>query len=141
MKRLIPIITFTLLIATTVFSQTPDSEPARQYHIQEMYKHPWFWDVLAASAGGWVLGLVKGFSGVKDWIARYWPSAPLPVVFALDLFVFVVVGAFIGTGIYNPSNLIAALAAGITWPVGLGSLTTKAQPPPGGGGNAGTGGG
>jgi hypothetical protein len=134
MKRLLLGVTFILIIAATVFSQTLDNAPGRQYHIQEMYKHPWFWDVLAASAGGWVLGLVKGFSGVKDWIASYWPSAPLAVVFVLDLIVFVVVGAFVGTGIYNPSNLIAALAAGITWPVGLGSLTTKAQPPPSGNG-------
>lgn len=133
MKRLISVIAIIVIVAPKVLSQTPGSGPNQQFHILEMYKHPWFWDVLAASAGGWVLGLVKGFSGVKDWLARYWPSAPLPIVFVLDLIVFVVVGAFVGTGIYNPSNLIAALAAGITWPVGLGSLTTKVQQPPAGG--------
>ena len=90
-----------------------------------MHHHPWFVEVLASSAVGWVIGLVKGFSGTKDWLVSYWPTAPPALVFVLDLIVFVGVGAYFGTGIYNPANFLAAMGAGLTWPIGLGSLVTK----------------
>jgi len=90
-----------------------------------MWKQPYFPEVMVASIFGWVLGQVKGFSGAKDWLERYWPNSPKPVLFVLDLTIFVVCGAFFGTGIYNPDSLQAALAAGVSWPVGLGALTTK----------------
>ena len=87
--------------------------------------HSFFWTVMAASVVGWVLGMTKGFSTSSDWLRKYWPSPPTLVVLLLDALIFVVVGAYIGTGIYNPATFVAALAAGITWPVGLGALTTK----------------
>lgn|SRR5262249_2989750 len=101
----------------------PTDETAR--HLKDMHHHPWFLEVLAASVTGWVIGLVKGFSGTKDWLAGYWPNPPRVLVFALDLIVFVGVGAYFGTGIYNPANFLAAVGAGLTWPIGLGSLATK----------------
>ena len=90
-----------------------------------MHSHPWFWEVLAASLVGWVLGKVKGFSSSKDWLEGYWPNPPLPVIFILDFIIFVIVGAYFGTGIYNPATFIAAIGAGLSWPVGLGALATK----------------
>jgi len=87
--------------------------------------HEYFPEVLAASVVGWIVGLVKGFDTSKNWLKAYWPTAPLFILFVLDLFIFVVVGGFFGTGIYNPQNFLAALAAGLSWPVGLGALTTK----------------
>jgi ABC-type dipeptide/oligopeptide/nickel transport system permease subunit len=90
-----------------------------------MWKQPYFPEVMVASVFGWVLGMVKGFSGAKDWLDRYWVNSPKFVVFFLDLLIFVVCGAFFGTGIYNPESLQAALAAGLSWPVGLGALATK----------------
>ena len=99
------------------------SEPI--YHLLTMHTHPWFWDVMGASVVGWVVGIVKGFSGAKDWLERYWANPPRIVVWLLDLVIFVVVGAYFGTGIYNPTTFIAAIAAGLSWPIGLGSLATK----------------
>jgi hypothetical protein len=92
-----------------------------------MHTHPFFWDVMVASVVGWVLGMVKGFSSTKDWLTQYWPGAPKPAFFLLDMGVFVIVGAYFGTGIYDPSSFVAALGAGLTWPVGFGSLTAKVK--------------
>ena len=69
--------------------------------------------------------VVKGFSGSKDWLQKYWRNPPVPVIFLLDLIIFVCVGGYIGTGIYDPSTTVAAFAAGVSWPVGLGALVTK----------------
>ena len=95
------------------------------YHIANMHKHPYFWDVVVASVVGWVIGMVKGFSGSKDWLQKYWRNPPVPVIFLSDLIIFVCVGGYIGTGIYDPSTTVAAFAAGVSWPVGLGALVTK----------------
>jgi len=84
---------------------------------------------MAASIVSWVLGITKGFSGSDDWLDRYWPKKPRIVVLIIDFFIFAMIGGYIGTGIYNPANFVAALAAGITWPVGLGALTTKLDDP------------
>ena len=94
-------------------------------HLLDMPHHQFFPEVLAASVVGWIVGLVKGFDTSKNWLKTYWPTAPLFILFILDLFIFVVVGGYFGTGIYNPQNFLAALAAGLSWPVGLGALTTK----------------
>ena len=96
--------------------------------LQNMHQHPWFWTVMAASVVGWVLGIAKGFSGSDDWLDKYWPEKPRIVVFILDLLIFVLIGGYIGTGIYNPANFVAAIAAGLTWPIGLGALATKVEP-------------
>lgn len=103
----------------------PDPPKDIVYHIANMHNHPYFWDVVVASVIGWLIGMVKGFSGSKDWLEKYWPRPPLTVIFALDLVIFVCVGGYIGTGIYNPATIVAAFAAGISWPVGLGALVTK----------------
>jgi hypothetical protein len=119
---------FLFLAGSLCFSQaqpaggTPNSQPA--LHFIGMWKQPFFPEVMVASVFGWVLGQVKGFSGAKDWLDRYWPNSPKVIVFILDLTIFVVCGAFFGTGIYNPDTLQAALAAGLSWPVGLGALAT-----------------
>ena len=118
------VLLFVLSLHVPVFAQAP-SPVVADYHFRDMHTQPWFWDVLAASAVGWVIGIVKGFSTSGDWIRRYWSQPPLVVIFALDLIVFVVVGAYFGTGIYNPRGFLAALAAGLSWPVGLGALATK----------------
>ena len=95
------------------------------YRISNMHTHPWFWEVLAGSAAGWLLGLVKGFSGARDWLENYWKTAPPLVLLLLDMLIFLGVGAYLGTGIYDPANFLAAMAAGVSWPVGLGALVTK----------------
>ncbi|MBI1924298.1 hypothetical protein HYR99_08605 [Candidatus Poribacteria bacterium] len=94
------------------------------YQLKNMHKHPWFWEVMVASVIGWVLGMVKEFSTSKDWLNKYWPNSPHLVVFFLDLIIFVCVGAYFGTGIYTPVNFVEALAAGLSWPIGLGALAT-----------------
>ena len=116
-----------LLCALSVLCIAQDAAPPKPTftHIKDMHNHPWFWEVLASSFVGWLIGQVKGFTSTKDWLAKYWPKTPLLVVFLLDLFVFVAVGAYFGTGIYNPENFLAALGAGLSWPIGLGSLATK----------------
>jgi hypothetical protein len=93
--------------------------------IDNIHEHTFFWTVMAASVVGWVLGMTKGFSTSSDWLEKYWASPPIYAVLLLDALIFVVVGAYVGTGIYNPATFVAALAAGITWPIGLGALTTK----------------
>ncbi len=113
---------FVIIVPMICFADPPSENSV---HLKDMHNHPWFWEVLVAAAVGWVIGKVKGFSGTADWIAKYWPNTPLLVVFILDLFVFVGVGAYFGTGIYNPTNFLAALGAGLSWPIGLGSIVTK----------------
>ena len=95
------------------------------YHFGSIHRHPWFLDVLVSSAVGWALGKVRGFSGTQDWLGRYWQSVPAPIIFLVDFFTFAVVGGYLGTAIYDPGNLLAAIAAGLSWPLGLGALTTK----------------
>lgn len=93
--------------------------------ILSMHHQPSFWDVMGASVVGWVLGMVKGFTGSKDWLDHYWTNAPKPVLFVLDLLVFVLCRAYVGTGIYHPDSFVAALGAGLSWPVAFGALATK----------------
>ena len=117
-----------LFLPAIVAAQVPGTgitPPDVIWHISNMHKHPWFYETAFASLGGWILGMVKGFSSSGDWLVRYLPSKPLPIIFVLDLLIFVVFGGYVGTGLYTPTSLIAALAAGLTWPVGLGALATK----------------
>jgi hypothetical protein len=104
----------------------PDPE---RLHIESMHKHAWFLTVAIASLAGWVLGAVKGFSTSADWMKKYWKSPPALAVFICDLFIFVVVGAYFGTGIYDPTSFVSALAAGLSWPLGLGALATPNKAP------------
>lgn len=98
--------------------------------IQLMHQDPWFFTVAAASMAGWILGAVKGFSTSSDWLKRYIEKPPAPAIFVADLLVFVVAGAYFGTGIYSPTNFVSAIAAGLTWPIGLGALATTDRPVP-----------
>jgi len=95
--------------------------------IQQIPRDPWFFTVAAASAAGWILGAVRGFSTSADWLKKYLKNPPIALVFMADLLVFVVVGAFLGTGIYTPKTFVAAIAAGLTWPIGVGALVTSAR--------------
>lgn len=110
--------------ATPNTVQVPDSAQAHHGVFYGVFHQRWFPFVLLASAVGWVLGLVKGFAGTKDWLAKYFPNPPKLLWFILDSLVYVGVGAILGTVIYNPTTATAALAAGITWPVGFGALAT-----------------
>jgi hypothetical protein len=102
---------------------------APTYSAVNIYKHPWFWDVMVASAAGWFLGLLKGLSTTKEWFDKYWPTAAKVIIFLADLLVFICAGAYFGTGIYNPDKFVAAVAAGLSWPLALGALNTKGAPP------------
>jgi hypothetical protein len=114
-----------LFTAVLSYCQSPSTAP-NVPEILSMHHQPFFWDVMVASVVGWVLGMVKGFSGSKDWLNHYWTNAPKPVLFILDLLVFVLCGAYVGTGIYHPDSFVAALGAGLSWPVAFGALATKA---------------
>jgi hypothetical protein len=105
---------------------TPEKQPM---DIPNIHKQPFFWTVMVASLLGWVLGMVKGFDGSKDWLTKYWSAAPRPFLFGIDLLIFVVVGAYVGTGLYQPSSFTAALGAGLSWPVALGALVSKTTDP------------
>ena len=126
-RILIAIAPLVCLLASHIQAQGPDTA-GTSLHLTHMHHQPWFWEVLAASVVGWVVGMVKGFAGTRDWLARYWSNSPKLVTFALDLVVFVFVGAYFGTGIYNPTDFQAALAAGLSWPIGLGALATREAP-------------
>lgn len=103
--------------------------PTLSYTIQNMHTHPWFWTVALSSAIGWILGIIKGFSTSSDWLKRYMAQPHPLLIFLVDLFVFVIIGAYVGTGIYNPTSFIAALAAGLTWPIGVAGLSTRDTKP------------
>ena len=124
-KSVISTSTAAVLCLAPFNSALAQTDDAIHFALQNMHQHPWFWTVVAASIVGWVLGITKGFSGSDDWLDKYWPGKPRAVVLVTDLFVFVLIGGYIGTGIYNPANFVAAIAAGITWPLGLGALATK----------------
>jgi hypothetical protein len=124
--RLAIVIFIGLLFTPTSYSQSSPKLPTQPPEILTMHTQPFFWDVMIASVVGWVLGMVKGFSGSKDWLTHYWPNAPRPALFVLDLLVFVLCGAYVGTGIYHPDSFVAALGAGLSWPIAFGALATKA---------------
>src|ERR1017187_565538 len=96
--------------------------------IPNIHKQPFFWTVMVASVLGWILGMVKGFDSSKDWLAKYLKKVPMFLLFCTDLLIFVVIGAYVGTGLYQPTTFSAALAAGLTWPVALGALASKSTP-------------
>jgi hypothetical protein len=100
--------------------------------IPNIHRQPFFWTVMVASVLGWVLGMVKGFDSSKDWLAKYLRKVPMPLLFFTDLLIFVIIGAYIGTGLYQPTTFSAALAAGLTWPVALGALASKTTTSPSG---------
>lgn len=116
-------ICFGVILATVLVAT--EAATAADMHIKNMVNHPWFWEVTAASGIGWFLGTLKGFSGSKEWLARYNIEAPKVLVLVIDFAVFVGVGGFVGIAIYDPTTLQAAMAAGVSWPLGLGALTTK----------------
>jgi hypothetical protein len=127
------LIVLTLLIFSVAAQSPPPSTDQTApknnekpvYRIANMHTHPWFWEVLVSSAVGWVLGLVKGFSGAKDWLATYIASNSKFLVLVLDMLIFIGVGSYFGTAIYEPTSFLAAMCAGLTWPIGLGSLATR----------------
>ena len=61
---------FLLLTATAAIADDSMKDPM-VYSISNMYKQPWFFDVMCAAAIGWVLGLVKGYNGTRNWLAQY----------------------------------------------------------------------
>jgi hypothetical protein len=61
-------------------------------------------------------------------VEKYTPNPSVYLVFISDLIVFVVAGAYFGTGIYSPTNFVSAIAARLTWPIGLGALVTTDKP-------------
>lgn len=104
---------------------TAEGSQAVAYGLSNMHTHPWFKEVMVASLIGWVTGVAKGFRGSRDWLQRYWATVPTVVVFGADLIVFALVGGYLGTGIFRPSDFVQALSAGVTWPLGLLVLGSK----------------
>src|SRR5271166_6662461 len=66
----------------------PGPPASSNLKIETMHKQPFFLTVLFASAGGWVLGLVKGFSTSKNWLEGIGLPSPPLLVFFLDIFIF-----------------------------------------------------
>lgn len=96
--------------------------------LRNLHKQPYFFDVVFGSVAGWVLGMIKGFNSTADWLRRYIrKEPPRYLILGLDFIVFVAMGGYIGTGIYDPDTFVEALAAGSTWPVAFGALATKEQ--------------
>lgn len=126
-NRLTNIALVLALIALPVFADTGSATSDAPLTLWTIHQHPNFYAVMLASMVGWILGITKGFSSSRDWLGNYVENSHWLVVFVLDAVLFVLVGAYIGTGIYEPTSIVAALGAGITWPVALGAL---ASPPP-----------
>ena len=124
-EKLCLCVSLALLATATMACAQESGGAAPVYHLENMHHHPWFWDVAIASTVGWMLGMVKGFSGSREWLERYWPNPPSLVIGILDFVIYAVVGGYFGTGIYNPQDLVAAMAAGLSWPVGFGALVSK----------------
>jgi hypothetical protein len=114
-----------LVVIVGLAFATSERAFAADMHLKDIVNDPWFWEVTAASGLGWFLGTLKGFSGSKEWLARYNITPPKLVVLVADFIVYVGIGGFVGIAIYNPTTLHAAMAAGVSWPLGLGALTTK----------------
>jgi hypothetical protein len=114
---------------------TPPSTAADD--IFNLHHHRFFWWVMLGSVGGWVLGYSKGFTSAADWAKKYFEWLPGFLLFLVDAVVFAGLGAYLGTGIFDPNNIVAALAAGGTWAVGFGALlkTPEQQPKAGGDGH------
>jgi hypothetical protein len=112
-------------IGQTNIMHTAISETLR---IQDIHTQPFFYTVLAASLMGWVFGMTRGFHGTRDWLARYWSTPPPWLTFILDLLIFGVVGAYMGTGLFDPSSFQAAVTAGFMWPIALQALISKKRP-------------
>lgn len=127
LTSLLLVLFFTVIAYRLCFAQTPTPTPMSPppSSPRDILAHTWIWVVLAGSSVGWVVGKVKGFVSSKEWLHRYWPNAPLGIIFLLDVTIFIFVGSFLGTLIYNPASASEALAAGVSWPVGLGALATK----------------
>jgi hypothetical protein len=130
-SRLTSLLVGFAILDLLVFCDTSFSEEGANvayksvYTIGTMHNHPQFYTVCGASIAGWILGNVKGFSSSADWFKRYWPTPHPIIVLVADFLVFAVAGAYIGTGIYDPTNFVAAVAAGLTWPIGFAALTTR----------------
>jgi hypothetical protein len=73
------ILWFVLLLCVLLYvddAAADSSGTPINYHFGNMYTDPWFFDVMAASAIGWFMGLVKGYNGTRDWLARYGYAEP-----------------------------------------------------------------
>src|SRR5437764_6538251 len=93
-----------VVFACAAFGADPPPNPEQPpvWTFATMHHHPWFTEVLVASVVGWLLGMVKGFASTADWLKKYWSNPPKLIIFALDLLVFVAVGSYFGTAIYDP---------------------------------------
>lgn len=112
-----------IVAATNAYAQGTGG--AVVYRLGNMHEHPWFYVVLGASTVGWLLGTVKGFHSSAGWVGQYWAGPPKALVFLVDLVVFVGIGGYFGTGIFDPSSFPEAVAAGLCWPVGFGALARR----------------
>src|SRR6516225_4271588 len=128
-------IAFTFLLVLVLRASgaiaSPDiGNPAPALHLLNMYKQPFFPDVAGASAIGWFMGMIKGFSGSREWFAKYgYATPPRPLTIFFDLIMFVGAGAILGTGLFDPDKLVSALSAGLSWPLAFGGLTTGPSEP------------
>lgn len=131
-RRLSALMLFVVLVACgPVIAQsivTEEVSSTAPISLATIHQQPFFFEVMMASIIGWIVGITKGFSTSRSWFTTYLKDAPVLAIFGLDLLIFVVVGAYVGTGVYQPSNFVAALGAGITWPLALGTLASKPSP-------------
>ena len=87
-----------------------------------MYQHERFVEVIIGGGIGWILGAVKGLSSSADWLGRYGFKPNLKFLFPVDALLFIGAGGFLGTAIFDPTSLTAALSAGVLWPIALGAV-------------------
>ena len=80
-----------------------------------------FFVTMLGSAGAWVFSLQRGFEGAGPFLRNVWPGCAEAFYHRLDAVIVIILGSFIGYILFEPSDGVRALAAGLGW---VGSLNT-----------------
>src|SRR5262245_51555389 len=75
----------------------------------------------------YLFSLQKGFHGSSEVLEKLFPARQQSFYYRVDFLLSTVLGAILGTIIYQPSTSIQALAAGLGW-VGAVNILAKKKP-------------